>query len=161
MRAHLLLSNLHRGYNHLLNQSMRPDPRYARQDLCNLSGDRRRFHSRLSCTTLLISPACYRSIIRAIPFGDAVLQSGAGRVARSAVNAVEAAEAAIGAPAALIGGFQGSAQAFQKAVASQPYLILAALTAAYIILACSTRALSIRSQFFRHFRPRAPELSCS
>ena len=51
-----------------------------------------------------------------------------------AVNAVEAAEAAIGAPAALIGGFQGSAQAFQKAVASQPYLILAALTAAYIIL---------------------------
>jgi multidrug efflux pump subunit AcrB len=48
--------------------------------------------------------------------------------------AVERAEAEIGAPAALIGGFQGSAQAFQKAVASQPYLILAALIAAYIIL---------------------------
>jgi len=51
-----------------------------------------------------------------------------------AVDAVEAAEAEIGAPAALIGGFQGSAQAFQKALASQPYLILAALIAAYIIL---------------------------
>ncbi|WOJ90864.1 efflux RND transporter permease subunit [Methylocapsa polymorpha] len=51
-----------------------------------------------------------------------------------AVDAVEAAEAEIGAPAALIGGFQGSAQAFQKALASQPFLILAALIAAYIIL---------------------------
>jgi hypothetical protein len=26
MRAHLLLSNMHRGYNHLLDQSMSPDP---------------------------------------------------------------------------------------------------------------------------------------
>lgn len=51
-----------------------------------------------------------------------------------AVDAINAAEAAIGAPEALIRGFQGSAQAFQKAVASQPYLILAALVAAYIIL---------------------------
>jgi len=63
--------------------------------------------------------ACYRSIIRGNSFGDAVLQSGAGRVARSGgERGCEAAEAAIGAPAALIAGFQGSAQAFQKAVAS-------------------------------------------
>jgi hydrophobic/amphiphilic exporter-1 (mainly G- bacteria), HAE1 family len=51
-----------------------------------------------------------------------------------AVDAINAAEAEIGAPAALIRGFQGSAQAFQKTLASQPYLILAALIAVYIIL---------------------------
>jgi len=51
-----------------------------------------------------------------------------------AVDAIEAAEAEIGAPATLIRGFQGSAQAFQKMLASQPYLILAALIAVYIIL---------------------------
>jgi multidrug efflux pump subunit AcrB len=51
-----------------------------------------------------------------------------------AVEAIQAAEAEIGAPPSLIRGFQGSAQAFQKAASSQPYLILAALVAAYIIL---------------------------
>lgn len=51
-----------------------------------------------------------------------------------AVDAINAAEAQIGAPATLIRGFQGSAQAFQKTLASQPYLILAALVAVYIIL---------------------------
>ncbi|WP_051335538.1 efflux RND transporter permease subunit [Methylocapsa acidiphila] len=51
-----------------------------------------------------------------------------------AVEAIRAAEADMDAPPALIRGFQGSAQAFQKALASQPYLILAALVAAYIIL---------------------------
>ncbi len=51
-----------------------------------------------------------------------------------AVAAIQAAEAEIGAPPSLSRGFQGSAQAFQKAASSQPYLILAALVAAYIIL---------------------------
>jgi hydrophobe/amphiphile efflux-1 (HAE1) family protein len=51
-----------------------------------------------------------------------------------AVDAIKAAEAQIGAPASLIRGFQGTAQAFQKTLASQPYLILAALVAVYIIL---------------------------
>jgi hydrophobe/amphiphile efflux-1 (HAE1) family protein len=51
-----------------------------------------------------------------------------------AVDAIYAAEAEIGAPPSLIRGFQGSAEAFQKAVSSQRYLILAALVAAYIIL---------------------------
>ncbi len=51
-----------------------------------------------------------------------------------ALNAINAVEAEIGAPAALIRGFQGSAQVFQKTLASQPYLILAALIAVYIIL---------------------------
>jgi multidrug efflux pump subunit AcrB len=51
-----------------------------------------------------------------------------------AVDAINAMEAQIGAPAALLRGFQGTAQAFQKTLASQPYLILAALIAVYIIL---------------------------
>jgi len=40
----------------------------------------------------------------------------------------------MGKPATLVGSFQGTAQAFQKSLASQPYLILAALVAVYIIL---------------------------
>ncbi|SEB52832.1 hydrophobic/amphiphilic exporter-1, HAE1 family [Pseudomonas saponiphila] len=40
----------------------------------------------------------------------------------------------IGMPAAISGNFQGAAQAFQSSLASQPYLILAALVAVYIIL---------------------------
>jgi hydrophobic/amphiphilic exporter-1 (mainly G- bacteria), HAE1 family len=51
-----------------------------------------------------------------------------------AVDAIKGAEAQIGAPASLIRSFQGTAQAFQKTLASQPYLISAALVAVYIIL---------------------------
>ncbi len=40
----------------------------------------------------------------------------------------------IGAPAALSGSFQGTAQAFKSSLASQPYLIAAALIAVYIVL---------------------------
>jgi multidrug efflux pump subunit AcrB len=39
-----------------------------------------------------------------------------------------------GKPAALIGSFQGTAQAFQDSLGSQPYLIAAALVVVYIIL---------------------------
>jgi multidrug efflux pump subunit AcrB len=51
-----------------------------------------------------------------------------------AVAAIEQAKAEIGAPATLIGGFQGNAQAFQASLATEPYLIAAALIAVYIIL---------------------------
>jgi len=51
-----------------------------------------------------------------------------------AVGAVEAAMAQIGAPLALQGSFQGTAQAFQSSLSSQPYLIAAALITVYIIL---------------------------
>ncbi len=51
-----------------------------------------------------------------------------------AVSAVEAAVRQIGAPIALQGSFQGTAQAFQSSLSSQPYLIAAALIAVYIIL---------------------------
>jgi HAE1 family hydrophobic/amphiphilic exporter-1 len=51
-----------------------------------------------------------------------------------AIDSINAATAKIGIPATLEGSFQGTAQAFQKTLASQPYLILAALVAVYIIL---------------------------
>jgi HAE1 family hydrophobic/amphiphilic exporter-1 len=51
-----------------------------------------------------------------------------------AVDAIQAAVRGIGAPATLSGSFQGSAQAFQTSLASQPYLIAAALIAVYIVL---------------------------
>ncbi len=51
-----------------------------------------------------------------------------------AVNAVHAAERQINMPASIRGSFQGTAQAFQAALANQPILILAALVAVYIVL---------------------------
>jgi hydrophobe/amphiphile efflux-1 (HAE1) family protein len=51
-----------------------------------------------------------------------------------AVDAIEAATAAIGMPPAMLGTFQGNAQAFQDSLKSEPYLILAAIVAVYIIL---------------------------
>lgn len=51
-----------------------------------------------------------------------------------AVIRLNQAKSEIGMPAAISGNFQGAAQAFQSSLASQPYLILAALVAVYIIL---------------------------
>jgi HAE1 family hydrophobic/amphiphilic exporter-1 len=51
-----------------------------------------------------------------------------------AVAAIEDAVARSGKPAALLGTFQGNAQAFQDSLKSEPYLILAAIIAVYIIL---------------------------
>ena len=51
-----------------------------------------------------------------------------------AVTAIEKAAESIGAPPTLIRSFQGNAQAFQSSLASEPYLIAAALIAVYIIL---------------------------
>jgi hydrophobe/amphiphile efflux-1 (HAE1) family protein len=51
-----------------------------------------------------------------------------------AVAAVEKAEAQMNIPPSLTGTFQGTAQAFQSSLKSQPYLILAAIIAIYIIL---------------------------
>ncbi len=51
-----------------------------------------------------------------------------------AVNAINRASAAMRLPATITGNFQGIAQAFQSSLKSQPYLILAALVAVYIIL---------------------------
>jgi hydrophobe/amphiphile efflux-1 (HAE1) family protein len=51
-----------------------------------------------------------------------------------AVEAVNRAMREIGAPIALQGTFQGTAQAFEASKASQPYLVAAALISVYIIL---------------------------
>jgi HAE1 family hydrophobic/amphiphilic exporter-1 len=51
-----------------------------------------------------------------------------------ATQAVEAARQRLGAPPTLQGAFQGTAQAFQQSLASEPLLILAALIAVYVIL---------------------------
>ncbi|MFP3644000.1 efflux RND transporter permease subunit [Paraburkholderia sp. SIMBA_054] len=52
----------------------------------------------------------------------------------NAVAAIRQAEAAAGAPDTLTGTFQGTAQAFQASLASEPYLIAAALVVVYLIL---------------------------
>ncbi len=51
-----------------------------------------------------------------------------------AVEAINAAMAQLGTPVTLRGTFQGTAQAFQASLSTQPYLIAAALIAVYIIL---------------------------
>jgi len=51
-----------------------------------------------------------------------------------AVAAIENMAAAIGKPPAMLGTFQGNAQAFQDSLRSEPYLILAAIVTVYIIL---------------------------
>jgi hydrophobe/amphiphile efflux-1 (HAE1) family protein len=51
-----------------------------------------------------------------------------------AVTAINRAVGRMDAPASLRGTFQGTAQAFQSSLASQPYLIAAALLTVYIIL---------------------------
>jgi hydrophobe/amphiphile efflux-1 (HAE1) family protein len=51
-----------------------------------------------------------------------------------AVNQVQQAEASMGVPPTVQGSFQGTAQAFQASLSSEPYLIAAALVAVYVIL---------------------------
>lgn len=51
-----------------------------------------------------------------------------------AVDAINATAAKIGMPSSVSGTFQGTAQAFQASLKSQPYLILAALVVVYLIL---------------------------
>ncbi|MGB6240908.1 MAG: efflux RND transporter permease subunit [Castellaniella sp.] len=51
-----------------------------------------------------------------------------------AVDAIAQAQAQMAVPISLQGSFQGTAQAFQESLATQPYLIVAALVAVYIVL---------------------------
>jgi len=51
-----------------------------------------------------------------------------------ATEAVETARDNLGAPATVTGSFQGTAQAFQQSLSSEPVLIAAALIAVYVIL---------------------------
>jgi HAE1 family hydrophobic/amphiphilic exporter-1 len=51
-----------------------------------------------------------------------------------AVDSIDATMKTLGVPGTISGTFQGTAQAFQSSLASQPYLIAAALVAVYIVL---------------------------
>jgi len=57
-----------------------------------------------------------------------------GTALGDAVAAIERATRDMGLPASIRGSFQGTAQAFQDSLASQPLLIAAALVAVYIVL---------------------------
>ena len=57
-----------------------------------------------------------------------------GAALGDAVTAINQVREQLRAPLSLQGSFQGSAQAFQSSLASEPYLIAAALAAVYIIL---------------------------
>jgi multidrug efflux pump subunit AcrB len=57
-----------------------------------------------------------------------------GAALGDAVDAIKDLTAKVGMPAAMLGTFQGTAQAFESSLKSEPYLILAALVVVYIIL---------------------------
>jgi hydrophobic/amphiphilic exporter-1 (mainly G- bacteria), HAE1 family len=59
---------------------------------------------------------------------------GGGAALGDAVIAIQQLELQLGSPRTLTGSFQGTAQAFQTSLASQPYLIAAALLVVYLIL---------------------------
>ncbi len=58
----------------------------------------------------------------------------AGTSLGDAVDRIQTAESELGLPASIRGSFQGTAQAFKDSLANQPFLILAALFAVYIVL---------------------------
>jgi multidrug efflux pump len=57
-----------------------------------------------------------------------------GMALSDAVNAIDEAALQVGLPDAVQGSFQGTAQAFQASLKSQPWLILAAIITVYIVL---------------------------
>ncbi|MBV8652326.1 MAG: multidrug efflux RND transporter permease subunit [Alphaproteobacteria bacterium] len=57
-----------------------------------------------------------------------------GTALGQAIDAIQVAENQMGKPASLVGTFQGTAQAFKSSLASQPYLIAAAIVVVYLIL---------------------------
>ena len=57
-----------------------------------------------------------------------------GYALSDAVSAVQAAEVSLGKPSTLLTSFQGNAQAFQTSLATEPFLIAAALAVIYVIL---------------------------
>src|SRR6202042_1124261 len=57
-----------------------------------------------------------------------------GAALGQAVDAIDQVRGQLGLPLALQGSFQGTAQAFQSSLSSEPYLVAAAIIAVYIIL---------------------------
>ena len=69
-----------------------------------------------------------------VPAATLTFNLRAGVALGDAVDSITAAAREIGMPDAIIGTFQGNAQAFQTSLASEPALIAAALVVVYIIL---------------------------
>src|SRR4029077_3028525 len=59
---------------------------------------------------------------------------GGGMALSDAVTSIQQMQQQIGLPGAIHGNFSGTAQAFQASLAREPFLILAALVAVYIVL---------------------------
>jgi hydrophobe/amphiphile efflux-1 (HAE1) family protein len=57
-----------------------------------------------------------------------------GKALGDAIKAIDAVERRIGVPASISAGFSGTAQAFGASLASEPWLILAALVCVYLVL---------------------------
>jgi multidrug efflux pump len=57
-----------------------------------------------------------------------------GRALSDAVAAINETMNRIGVPASIHGSFQGTARVFQESIANEPFLILAALAAVYVVL---------------------------
>jgi len=57
-----------------------------------------------------------------------------GKSLSDAVAAINAAMTRIGVPSSIHGTFQGTARAFQQSLANEPYLVVAAIAAVYIVL---------------------------
>jgi multidrug efflux pump len=57
-----------------------------------------------------------------------------GKSLSDAVAAINAAMTRIGVPSSIHGTFQGTARAFQESLANEPYLVVAAIAAVYIVL---------------------------
>jgi len=68
------------------------------------------------------------------PSATISFNTASGIALGDAVKLIAQAEAEVGAPATIKGTFKGNAQVFQEALATQPWLILAALVTVYIIL---------------------------
>ena len=68
------------------------------------------------------------------PAVTASFNLGGGVALGDAVTAIEAATREMGLPASIRGSFLGTAEAFKASLANEPYLILAALLAVYIVL---------------------------
>ena len=82
------------------------------------------------------NPLAYLSVAHQAQFPAVTLSFNLapGVALGQAVTAIEAAVTRIHMPESITGSFQGAAQAFQDSLASQPYLILAAIAAIYIVL---------------------------
>ena len=72
-----------------------------------------------------------------------------GRSLGNALSAIGNVERTIAKPAGLTAIYEGSAKVFETSLATQPYLILAAIIAVYIVLGILYESFAIRSRFSR------------